>query len=101
MQVLQDMIGDLTNSPEPMEIKLFSQDPALLKEWGPKIGDKLKKIKGVVDVKDGIENTISGSGDYDAASTRWSRRAPASRRRKSNWTPARFCRANRPRRRWS
>ena len=61
VQVLQDQIGDLTDSPEPMEIKLFSQDPNLLKVWGPKIGEKLKKTKGVVDVKDGIENTISGS----------------------------------------
>jgi CzcA family heavy metal efflux pump len=60
-QVLQDMIGDLTDSPEPMEIKLFSPDPNLLKDWGPKISDKVKKIKGVVDVKDGIENSISGS----------------------------------------
>lgn len=61
IQVLQDMIGDLTDSPEPMEIKLFAQDPNLLKEWAPKVGDKVKKIKGVVDVEDGIENTISGS----------------------------------------
>ncbi len=60
IQVLQDMIGDLTSSPEPIEIKLFSPDPALLKQWGPKIATKLKKIKGVADVKDGIENTISG-----------------------------------------
>ncbi len=60
-QVLQDMIGDLTDSPEPMEIKLFSQDPNLLKDWGPKVAEKVKKIKGVVDVKDGIENTVSGS----------------------------------------
>jgi CzcA family heavy metal efflux pump len=59
-QVLQDMIGDLTGAPEPMEIKLFSQDPELLKTWGPKIGDRVKKIKGVVDVKDGIEDTITG-----------------------------------------
>ena len=61
IQVLQDMIGDLTSSPEPIEIKLFSQDPALLKVWGPKIGDRIKKIPTVKDVKDGIENTISGS----------------------------------------
>ena len=61
IQVLQDMIGDLTSSPEPIEIKLFSQDPALLKVWGPKIGDRIKKISTVKDVKDGIENTISGS----------------------------------------
>src|SRR5262249_26031119 len=37
-QVLQDMIGDLTGAPEPMEIKLFSQDPNLLKTWAPKVG---------------------------------------------------------------
>jgi len=60
IQVLQDMIGDLTSSPEPIEIKLFSPDPALLKVWGPKIADRIKKIKAVADVKDGIENTVSG-----------------------------------------
>ena len=60
IQVLQDMIGDLTSSPEPIEIKLFTPDPALLKEWGPKVADKIKTIKGVADVKDGMENTISG-----------------------------------------
>jgi len=60
VQTLQDMIGDLTSAPEPCVIKLFSQDPALLAEWGPKVGDKIKKITGVVDVLDGIENTISG-----------------------------------------
>jgi len=60
IQVLQDMIGDLTSSPEPIEIKLFSPDPAILKTWAPKIADRIKKIKAVADVKDGIENTISG-----------------------------------------
>jgi CzcA family heavy metal efflux pump len=60
-QILQDMIGDLTDSPEPMEIKLFSPDPKLLKDWGPKIAERVKKIKGVVDLKDGIENTVSGT----------------------------------------
>ncbi|HEY4089714.1 MAG TPA: efflux RND transporter permease subunit [Bryobacteraceae bacterium] len=59
-QVLQDQIGDLTNSPEPIEIKLFSPDPKLLAAWGPKISDRIKQIPMVADVKDGIENTISG-----------------------------------------
>ena len=59
-QILQDKIGDLTNSPEPIEIKLFSQNPDLLKEWAPKVGDRIKKIDAVKDVKNGIENTISG-----------------------------------------
>ena len=59
-QVLEDMIGDLTGSPDPIEIKLFSENLNLLKLWAPKIGDALKTIQGVKDVKDGIEDTISG-----------------------------------------
>jgi multidrug efflux pump subunit AcrB len=59
-QVLQDMIGDLTSAPEPIQIKLFSQDPALLEQWAPRIGDAITKVKGVVDVLNGIDNSISG-----------------------------------------
>ena len=60
VQLTQDMIGDLTSVPEPIAIKLFSQDPALLKQWAPQVGEAIKKLPGVVDVLDGIENTISG-----------------------------------------
>ena len=59
-QVLQDMIGDLSNSPEPIQIKIFSTDAALLQKLGPQVGDAISKIAGVVDVQNGIENTISG-----------------------------------------
>ncbi len=59
-QLLQDMIGDLTSAPEPVVIKLFSQDPELLKVWAPQVAAAIKKIPGVVDILDGIENTISG-----------------------------------------
>jgi CzcA family heavy metal efflux pump len=59
-QVLQDMIGDLSNAPEPIQIKVFASDPALLADLGPRIGDALGKIGGVVDIQNGIENTISG-----------------------------------------
>ena len=60
VQLTQDMIGDLTSLPEPLAIKLFSQDPDLLKQWAPQVGEAIKKLPGVVDVLDGIENTISG-----------------------------------------
>jgi len=60
VQVLQDMIGDLTSAPEPIQIKLFSPDPKQLEEWAPKVAESIGKIKGVVDVLNGIENTISG-----------------------------------------
>jgi len=59
-QLLQDMIGDLTSAPEPVVIKLFAQDPVLLEQWATSVGDTIKKVPGVVDVLNGIENTISG-----------------------------------------
>ena len=60
VQVLQDMIGDLTSAPEPIQIKLFSPDPKQLQEWAPKVADAIGKIHGVVDILNGIDNTISG-----------------------------------------
>ena len=59
-QVLQDMIGDLSNAPEPIQIKVFSPDDNVLAQLGPRIGDAISKIPGVVDVENGIDNTISG-----------------------------------------
>ncbi len=60
IQVLQDMIGDLTSAPEPVQIKLFSQNPKQLEEWAPKVADAIGKVHGVVDILNGIDNTISG-----------------------------------------
>ncbi|MBS1818638.1 MAG: efflux RND transporter permease subunit [Acidobacteria bacterium] len=65
VQVLQDMIGDLTGAPEPVVVKLFSQDADLLATWAPQVADALEKttIGGktpIVDVEDGIDNTTSG-----------------------------------------
>jgi CzcA family heavy metal efflux pump len=59
-QTLEDMIGDLTSSPNPIEIKLFSENFNLLKMWSPKVADAIKTISSVKDVKNGIEDTISG-----------------------------------------
>src|SRR5258708_31805323 len=54
------MIGDLTSAPEPVQIKLFSENPKQLEEWAPKVADAIQKVNGVVDILNGIENTISG-----------------------------------------
>ena len=59
-QVLQDMIGDLSNAPEPVQIKLFSPNADLLTQLGPRVGDAISKVPGVVDVENGIDNTVSG-----------------------------------------
>ena len=65
IQVLQDMIGDLTGAPEPVVVKLFSQDADLLKTWAPQVAQALGKVKiagktPIVDIADGLEKTTSG-----------------------------------------
>lgn len=60
VQVLQDMIGDLSNAPEPIQLKLYTDDPKLLQELGPRVAGEIGKVAGVVDVQNGIENTVSG-----------------------------------------
>src|SRR2546427_890484 len=65
IQVLQDMIGDLTSAPEPIVIKLFAQDAQLLGDAAPQVADAIGKIQigkahPVVDILNGIENTTSG-----------------------------------------
>jgi len=59
-QVLQDMIGDLSNSPEPIQIKLFSHNSNLLHELGPKVQEAISSIPGIVDTQNGVDNTLSG-----------------------------------------
>ena len=59
IQVLQDMIGDLSNAPEPVQIKLFSPDADELNKEAPLVADVIAKIPGVVDILNGIDNTIS------------------------------------------
>ena len=59
-QILQDMIGDLSNSPEPVQIKLFSNDQNLLLTLGPRVQQAIAKIPGIVDTENGVDNTISG-----------------------------------------
>ena len=53
-QLMEDLIGDLTAVPQPIEIKIFADDPAVLSDLAHKVADKLGKVPGVVDVQDGI-----------------------------------------------
>ena len=52
--ILPDLIGDLTYSPEPVEIKLYSPDLAFLKKKAPAIKAKIRKVTGIADEKDGL-----------------------------------------------
>jgi CzcA family heavy metal efflux pump len=57
--ILGDLIGDLTWSPQPIEIKLYSTDQEFLKGKAPVIEEKLAKIKGIVDSNNGLVYTGS------------------------------------------
>nr|BAL53274.1 acriflavin resistance protein [uncultured Planctomycetota bacterium] len=52
--VLSDLIGDLTWSPDPCEIKIFSTDIQVLKSQATAIAKAIETIPGVVDVNDGL-----------------------------------------------
>ncbi|MEP6742389.1 MAG: efflux RND transporter permease subunit [bacterium] len=52
--ILPDMIGDLTSSPEPIEIKLFSEDANALHEKAQEVEATIRKLKYVVDTKSGV-----------------------------------------------
>src|SRR6185436_18465616 len=45
IQLLQDMIGDLTGAPQPVVVKMFSDNPELLKDWAPQVADALMKVQ--------------------------------------------------------
>ncbi len=52
--LMEDLIGDLTAVPQPIEIKLFSDDGALLRRVAPQVADAIAQVAGVVDVNNGI-----------------------------------------------
>jgi multidrug efflux pump subunit AcrB len=65
VQKLQDMIGDLTSAPQPIDIMMFNPDAKLLDTWAPRVADAIGNITvgghhPVVDIDNGIDSTTSG-----------------------------------------
>jgi multidrug efflux pump subunit AcrB len=56
--ILSDLIGDLTSSPAPIEIRLFSEDTAALDNAATLVEESIKKVPGVVDTFNGV--VVSG-----------------------------------------
>jgi CzcA family heavy metal efflux pump len=48
--ILEDLVGDLAWSPQPIEIKVFHDDEATYKEVAHRIEEWLPKVSGVVDI---------------------------------------------------
>lgn len=56
--IVPDVIGDLQGNPEPIELKLFSEDAAALQTTADQVENAIKKVPGVVDTLNGV--VISG-----------------------------------------
>ena len=54
-QLMEDLIGDLTAVPQPIEIKLFAADEAQLIPQATRIATLIGKVPGVVAVKSGVQ----------------------------------------------
>ena len=52
--IVPDVIGDLQGNPEPIEVKLFSEDAAALQAKADEVETAIKKVPGVVDTKNGV-----------------------------------------------
>ncbi|MDH7974462.1 efflux RND transporter permease subunit [Sphingomonas sp. AR_OL41] len=59
-QLMEDLIGDLTAVPQPIEVKLFGDDPAQLEESAGKVVAAMGKIDGVAEVASGLR--VAGDG---------------------------------------
>ncbi len=53
-QLLQDLIGDLSGTPEPIEVKVFGADQNAIENSARVIAKEVAKIPGMVDVFDGL-----------------------------------------------
>lgn len=54
LQLMEDLIGDLTAVPQPIEIKLFGGSGDVLRRVAGQAADAIRPVPGVVDVKSGV-----------------------------------------------
>lgn len=53
-QVIGDMLGDLISTPEPIEVKVFGNDPEKLNELARQVGTLVEDVQGAADVFNGV-----------------------------------------------
>jgi CzcA family heavy metal efflux pump len=53
-QVVNDMLGDLMSSVQPVEIKIYGDKPELLREYAEKVAGIIDSVQGTADVFNGI-----------------------------------------------
>ena len=58
VQVLQDVLDDLSGNPRPIEIEVFGPDPHIRAALAGQIGTRLKELPELDDVFDGVEGDV-------------------------------------------
>ena len=53
-QLMEDLIGDLTSTPQPIEIKLYSEDASLLNATAGSVAARLAKVRGLTEIRTGV-----------------------------------------------
>ena len=53
-QLMEDLIGDLTAVPQPIEVQLYASDPSTLNPLAEKVAAAIGKVDGVVEVRSGV-----------------------------------------------
>ncbi|NOY90564.1 MAG: efflux RND transporter permease subunit [Deltaproteobacteria bacterium] len=59
-QLMEDLIGDLTAVPQPIEVIVYSNDPSVLVSSAHRVAEAISSVSGVVDVNDGIKPAGDG-----------------------------------------
>ena len=62
VQVLQDMLNDLSGTPRPVELKIFGPDYTELEKLAHEVADRLRTVRGAVDIYDGFERPAAQRG---------------------------------------
>ena len=58
-QLIEDVVGDLTTNPQPIEVRVFGEDRKVTESYAREVAGILEDVRGVVDVKSGV--VVSGS----------------------------------------
>jgi CzcA family heavy metal efflux pump len=49
-QILQDQLNDLSGAPKPVEVRIYGDDPAVLRRYSEDVQKQVEKVPGVVDL---------------------------------------------------
>ena len=55
LEVLQDVLSDLSGAPRPVELKFFGSDRAVLQQLAKDAHHRIASIEGIADLYDGVE----------------------------------------------